>query len=121
MAETERCGICRFFIEEREDLCVRFPPPQQAIVRNDDWCGEFEVKPRPAKPMTKSEVMGYNPYKNDIPHITSPAGSAASKIAIARECLDAETISQTSAREILGTKTKADRLSSFGELARKIK
>lgn len=35
------CGNCAFFDTERGDLCVRFPPPQQALVRVMDWCGEY--------------------------------------------------------------------------------
>lgn len=35
------CGNCAFFDIERGDLCVRFPPPQQALVRVMDWCGEY--------------------------------------------------------------------------------
>lgn len=38
----DRCGNCEFFDAERGDLCVRFPPPQQAIVRTMDWCGEYQ-------------------------------------------------------------------------------
>ena len=94
MVETERCGICRFFIEERGDLCVRFPPPQQALVRDDDWCGEFDVRPKPAKPMTKAEVMNYHPYSLD--EREEPAA-------------------------VEKPRTKAERLSSFGDLARRIK
>ena len=94
MVETECCGNCMFFAEHKGETCVRFPPPQQARVLDDDWCGEYVTVPKREKPMADDKPDPGRPY-------ILPEGVAAAPAP--------------------KPQTKADRLSGFGDLARRIK
>ena len=96
MAEVQCCGNCMFFAEHKGETCVRFPPPQQARVLDDDWCGEYEPRKAPAKPITKQE-LDYDPYRAELP-ISKPDLVTGQK-----------------------PRTKAERLSAFGDLAGRLK
>ena len=94
MSEGEACcGNCYFFVPQWGNLCVRFPPPQQSTVLEDRWCGEYQPMPKEHKPMTEEELR----YNKEL-HAAGVAAPPPEK-----------------------PQTKKERLSSFGDLAGRLK
>ena len=100
----ESCGNCYFFMEHKGELCVRFPPPQQARVHPRDWCGEWE----------QGKETSETP-KKPLPTLYPPAQS------VTFNDKDGAPPLPPVGRTVPGSLTKAERLKNFGDLAGRLK